>query len=257
MKRAITLAIALVGAHANAQTAPTKRQCADAYTQAQVLRSQDKLMLAKEQIDLCNDPACPQALRKDCTEWLVEVQDSVPTLAVDVDVSSARVTIDGHDVANGVSVPLDPGSHAIVAEAAGLEKAMQTVTLLQGEKRHVTLTLAAPPAPTKIPETRIRSSRPFPVAPIVVGVAGLALVGGFAAFGLVGNAKRSDLDASGCATNCSPGDLDAIRTDYIVGDVLLGLGITAVAIATVWLILHETASTPRRAMAWRSLGLII
>jgi hypothetical protein len=29
-----------------------------------------------------------------------------------------------------------------------------------------------------------------------------------------------------------------------------------VAIATVWLILHETASTPRRAMAWRSLGLI-
>jgi hypothetical protein len=255
MKLAITLALALVGTHANAQTAPTKRQCADAYTQAQVLRSQDKLVLAKEQVDLCNDPACPQALRKDCNEWLVELQDSVPTLTIDAVTesgrapSSARVTVDGNDVANGASVPLDPGPHAIAAEATGLRQAVETVTLLKGEKRHVTLTLAAPPAPIKTWETRPLPSRPFPVAPIVVGIAGLALVGSFAAFGLVGNAKR------GCTPNCSPGDLDAIRTDYIVGDVLLGLGVTAVAVATLWLILYETAPAPKRAMAWRSLAL--
>lgn len=244
----------LVASNAFAQSAPTKQQCADAYTQAQVLRAKDKLVLAKKQIDLCNDPACPQALRKDCTAWLVELQESVPVLAVDVvdqsgrAIATAHVTVDGSAVASGQSLTLDPGTHTIAADAPDMIGASETIELGKGEKHHATLTLKARAAA----ETTEPSARPFPVVPVVLAVAGVAFVGAFAGFGLAGNAKRSDLDAANCKPNCAPSDVDAIKTDYVVADVMLGVGIATLAVATILFIVAETSPT-KRAAAMRPL----
>jgi hypothetical protein len=251
-------ALVLVSTHARAQTAPTKQQCADAYTQAQILRAKDRLVLAKKQVDICNDPACPQALRKDCTAWLVELQRSVPLLAVDVvdesgrAVSSAHVTVDGNTVAGGEMLTLDPGTHTIAADAPGMETASQTLDLAKGEKRHATLTLAAR-APEK-PVNVAATSRPFPVAPVVLASIGVAFIGGFIGFGLAGNAKRADLDASGCKPNCAQSDVDAIKTDYVIADVSLGVGLASLAVATVLFIVGQTG-TPAKREAIRSLFL--
>jgi hypothetical protein len=249
-------ALALVASHASAQNAPTKQECADAYTQAQVLRAKDKLVLAKKQVDVCNDPACPQALRKDCTTWLVELQQSVPVLAVDVVnesggvVPSAHVTVDGSAVASGQSLTLDPGTHTIAAEAPSMESASETLELAKGEKRHATLTLKA--RATDKPE--VPASRPFPVAAVIVATVGVAFMGGFIGFGLAGNGKRSDLDASGCKPNCAQTDVDTIKTDYIIADVALGVGLATLAVATVLFIVSATSS-PAKQTAMRSIFL--
>ncbi len=247
-------ALVLATSNAVAQNAPTKQQCADAYTQAQVLRAKDKLVLAKKQVDLCNDPACPQSLRKDCTAWVVELQESVPVLAVDVvdesgrPVTAAHVTVDGNTVTSGQSLTLDPGSHAIAADAPDMVSASQTLELAKGEKRHATLTLKSR-ADAK-PEQA--ASQPFPVVPVVLATVGVAFIGGFIGFGVAGNVKRSDLDATGCKPNCAQSDVDAIKTDYVIADVALGVGLVSIAVATVLFIVAETSS-PAKRDAMRSL----
>ncbi len=251
------VAFALVASHvshASAQNPPTKQECADAYTQAQVLRAKDKLVLAKKQVDLCNDPACPQALRKDCTAWVVELQESVPVLAVDVvddrgrAVPSAHVTVDGSAVASGQSLTLDPGSHTLAADAPDMVSASETLELAKGEKRHATLTLKARALTT--PE--VPASKPLPVAAIVLATVGVAFVGGFIGFGVAGNSKRTDLDATRCAPNCAQADVDSIKTDYVIADVALGVGLASLAVATVLFIVAETSSPTKRS-ALRSL----
>jgi hypothetical protein len=250
----VLAAFALVASHASAQSAPTKQECADAYTQAQVLRAKDKLVLAKKQVDLCNDPACPQTLRKDCTAWLVELQESVPVLAVDVvddrggAVPSAHVTVDGAAVASGQSLTLDPGSHTVAADAPNMEGASETLALAKGEKHHVTLTLKAHAIMTEQPA----ASHPVPVVAIVLATVGVAFVGGFIGFGIAGNSKRTDLDAVGCKPNCAQADVDSIKTDYVIADVALGVGLASLAVATVLFILGETSS-PAKHAALRSL----
>jgi hypothetical protein len=247
-RSALALALTLAASHAFAQTAPTKQQCADAYTQAQVLRAKDKLVLAKKQVDVCNDPACPQALRKDCTAWLVELQESVPVLAVDVvdesgrPVPSAHVSVDGSTVASGQSLTLDPGSHTIAADATDMIGASQTLDLAKGEKRHATLTLKA----RVIEKPDVPASRPFPVAAVILASVGVAFVGGFVGFGLAGNAKRADLDASGCKPNCAQSDVDTMKTDYVIADVALGVGLGTLVVATILFIVAETSSPAKR-----------
>jgi hypothetical protein len=251
----VLAAFALVASHASAQNPPTKQQCADAYTQAQVLRAKDKLVLAKKQVDLCNDPACPQALRKDCTAWVVELQESVPVLAVDVvdergrAVPSAHVTVDGSAVASGQSLTLDPGSHTLAADAPDMVSASETLELAKGEKRHATLTLKA-----RVVETtpEVSASKPLPVAAIVLATVGVAFVGGFIGFGVAGNSKRTDLDAVRCAPSCAQADVDSIKTDYVIADVALGVGLASLAVATVLFIVAET-SAPAKRSALRTL----
>jgi len=241
-----------------AQTHPDKQQCVDAYTQAQVLRTKDKLVLAKKQLEVCNAAACPDALRKDCITWLAEVQQNIPLLSVDVvdeggrAVSTAHVTIDGNTVAPGQAIDLDPGPHTVQADAPGMIAATQDVSLAKGEKRRATVALKAQTAVELPPAVH----RPVPVAAIVLASVGAVGIGGFIGFGLAGNAKRGELDTSGCKPNCSPSDVDTIKTDYVIADVSLGVGIVSLAAATVLFVVGATSSPPKESgRLWRSLSI--
>ena len=237
---------------------PNKQQCADAYTQAQILRTKDKLVLAKKQLEVCTDAACPGALRKDCTDWLAEVEQNLPLLAVDVvdtaghTLSSAHVAIDGDTIANGQAVPVDPGPHSVQADAPGMVAGSQSIELAKGEKRRTTLTLAPQPSVELPPAVH----RHVPVLPIVLAGVGAVGIGGFIGFGVAGNSKRAELDAAGCKPNCSPSDVDAIKTDYVIADVSLGIGVASLAVATVLFVLAASSPAKRETpSAWRSLTL--
>jgi hypothetical protein len=146
----------LVGSSASAAD-PTKAECIAANEQAQDLRGSGKLLEARAQLAVCIAQSCPGAIRQDCVLRLGDVEKALPTLVLIArdssgnDVGGVHATIDGkavsHDL-NGTAMPLDPGEHKIVLEAAGLPRTEKTVVLHEGEKarREVVTFSAGQPA---------------------------------------------------------------------------------------------------------------
>lgn len=245
MKRAATLLVlaVLVAPDARAQT---KQECASAYTEAQVLRSKGKLLQAKKALAICAEDACPQTLRKDCVPWLGEVEKSLPSVVVEVTdeggsaIAGARVTVDDQAAFSGQATRVDPGDHAVSVEAPGFEPRKEKVQVSTGDARSVRVQLhAAAATPVAKPKSVV------PVPPFVVTGLGLVGVGLFAGFGLAGNSIKSDLDAQNCKPNCPQSRVDAIKSDYVIADVSLGVGIACVITGTILFLVmpwHETAA---------------
>lgn len=182
-------------------------------------------------------------IRADCTKWLGELDATIPTViirAVDSagkDLVDVKVTIDGAPLVtklDGRGVAVDPGVHAMRYEAPGHEPLSESIVVRETEKnRLVNVTLkdivqkpvvVAPPPPPPSQTTKI------PPLAFVLGGAGLAVIGGGVVFWVLGSGERGDL-RDGCAktASCKQDDVDAARTKMIVGDVLVGVGVVAVA----------------------------
>lgn len=226
--------LALLSAPALAQT---KQACVGAYTTGQVARTQQSWKAAREQFEICARPACPKTLRNDCGPWLAELVRTQPALLVQVRVpggapaGDATVTLDGEVVAADQRVEVDPGKHSVKVERPGAVTDSREVSVEPGEVRTITVALVdatpAPPAPAPPPAA---PSRALPIALGSVGVAGL---GAFLGFGVAGNSARSSLDAEGCKPNCSTSSVSSIKTDYVVADVALGVGVVSAVAATI------------------------
>ena len=78
----------------------------------------------------------------------------------------------------------------------------------------------------------------MPAGAYVAGGVGLLGLASFAFFGLSGTSKLDDLRAS-CKPTCSQADVTAARTELLVGDVSLAVGVIALGVAS-WLILAPT-----------------
>jgi len=141
----------------------------------------------------------------------------------------------------------------VVASRPDGSSQTETVVVAEGEHaRKVTLTFvtevpAAPP-----PEPR-RS-----VAPLVLGGVGVLGIAGFAVLGLTTNARVRELEDT-CAPHCDPADKDAVARRYLVGDVLLGVGVVALgAAATLYVLDRPTtaAVTPVKGGAFATVAFV-
>src|SRR5690348_5954496 len=62
-------------------TAPgEKLACATAYERAQLLRKDGKLRGARAEAEACARPSCPSSAVADCTRWLADIEESLPTV---------------------------------------------------------------------------------------------------------------------------------------------------------------------------------
>jgi hypothetical protein len=249
VKRACLLVVAAVLVMQTEASAQTKQECVNAYTEAQVLRTKGKLREAKKALAICVEEACPQTLRKDCVPWLGEVEKALPSVVVEVSddhgaaIAGARVTVDDQAAFSGQVTRVDPGDHAVSIEAAGYEPHQERVQLSAGDTRTVRVQLhALPTTPVAAPKSVV------PIAPFVVTGLGLVGVGLFAGFGLAGNGIKSDLDAQGCKPNCPVARVDAIKTDYVVADVALGVGLACVIAGTILFIVMPWHEVPKTSM---------
>lgn len=230
---AVAACVAVVAAPALAQT---KRACANAYTEAQVLRAKQKLREAKTQLAICAEETCPQPLRRDCVPWLAEIDKALPSIVVRAKdaggaaIEAARIAVDGEPMSAGAPARVDPGDHVVTVEANGFSSETQHLTLAAGETRTMDVALTAERAPIAEPE---HPKAVVPVAPFVAAGIGLIGMGLFAGFGIAGNGIRSDLDAQACKPSCPGARVDAVKTDYVVADVALGVGLVALAVAVV------------------------
>src|SRR5688572_27564987 len=186
-----------------------KAECAAGYELSQEKRKAGELILAREQLKICIRDACPTFVRNECTEWLAEVEASLPTVVLaarrgDQDLDGVRVTMDGQPIADrltGAAIPLDPGAHVFRFELEGSPPIEQRVLVRVGEKnRRVAVSFGAEGAPgstgseTAAAEADV-GTKGLNKRTVSYALAGLgaAALGSFAFFALTGKSDENDL----------------------------------------------------------------
>src|SRR5882724_7604070 len=111
--------VCLVAPSASA-TDKTSMACIRASDEGQTSRDSANLLRARELFAECAAQACPALIRRDCTSWLEQVQQQMPSVVLGAhdaqgrDVLDARVTVDGKAIerpVGGGALEQNPGSH--------------------------------------------------------------------------------------------------------------------------------------------------
>jgi hypothetical protein len=196
-------------------------------------------------------PAAFHEAKQEAEQELTANEARIPYVTVSVSgegAESAAVTMDGEPVPPtliGVPRPVNPGKHRFRARAEGMASEEQVVTLGEGDRETVVLTLhpsedagVTVPAPDVPAEGQ--KMDPLRIGAFVglgVGVVGLGLG---TVFTVIAAGKRSDADDEYIANNCAPpagcpadearirgmyDDADSAQAIGIVGFVVGALGV--------------------------------
>jgi hypothetical protein len=212
--------------------------CAARHDQARLLRLNEQWLDARAAMTSCAEAACPIAIRSDCSAWLEEVAQILPTLLVVIerdDDGSRPVRLELDGKAGGTPVdtgPLEmlPGKHSLRFTLEGYAPVERAVELAKGEKNRVVrvrfareprVAAAPPPAP---PRQAPELSRPIPLATY------LAAAGTIAAFttsGILLASALSSRDAAleSCAPVCRDGEREAVDQRLLAADLAAGAGL--------------------------------
>lgn len=223
--------------------ADEREQCANAADQAQQLRDEGKYRRAREQLLICGRDVCPAPIKRDCLEWLTQVESTAPTVVFGAkegtkDLSEVKVYVDGAVVAerlDGRPIQMDLGKHSIKFEYQGQTKE-EDVVIGAGQKNRNLSTTFGGPAPQSTgatsPPGGDANGGGSLVPALVVGGIGVVALGSFTIFGLGGKSDVDDLEKENCKPHCSQDRVDKARTKLIIADISLGVGIVALGVAT-------------------------
>lgn len=225
--------------------------CLEAHADAQRAEKRGELKTARARYAECTAFECPDAVRRDCDAWRGRVDRALPSLIVrprspQNQTVSAKVWVDGVLIPpekTGLSVDVDPGPRRIRVEADGFRPLEQSTVIAAGEKERVVDLQLTPSAPSVVAppvEKRPAAASPWPW---VIGGLGVVGVGVFVGVGVDARSRYDDLDAR-CAPRCAPSEVDGIRRSYLIADVALAVGATALVVSAVWLV-TRALSTPR------------
>jgi hypothetical protein len=247
------LGFALLGVPRRARADDQTHACIVASEEGQQLRAQRKLVTASEKFAQCVRDVCPGAVRKACLAWRAEVETAIPSIvlaardAAGRDLSAVKVSIDGSATAeqlDGRTLPVDPGPHLVRFEPANGEPLEERIIVRQGEKNRVIQVVIGPPSMSTAPTPRSGPAG-VPLAAWVLGGVGVVALGSFAVFGLVGQSDRNSLEHSCVPTEtCNPSAVTSMRTNLIVADVSLGVGIASAGGAVYFALARRSADTP-------------
>lgn len=236
-----------LGAWSSPAFADEADECASKAEEGQSLRDQSKFIEARENFARCARESCPSVVRKDCNDWVADMDGKIPTVVFAVkdtrgdDVANAKVTVGGQTFAlDGKATPMNPGPVHLTFESPGLGVAEMDVVVREGEKaRVVEVTIGKEADPrgkgqTGGPAAPVETRTPvaFVVTPWVM--AGLSLAS-FATFGALQGIARGELSdiESGCGATrtCTADVLDPVSTKFTVSGVMFGAGIATLATA--------------------------
>jgi hypothetical protein len=260
----------LLSANGAIARADEKWTCMAAADRAQDLRSAHELRHAREALLECTQATCPTVIRKDCSLWLSEVDEALPTVMIRAKTASGddefdvRVFVDGElltERIEGRSLPVEPGRHVFRYEMAGAPPIEERVFIMEGQKdRPMSIVFGgqialAPPPPspsqsrakeltplTEAPAQAASSRHPTRVLSYVIGGVGLVAAGSFAYFGIEGRSQASTL-AQGCGAtkSCTDAQVDPVHSELVAADVSLGIAIVSLGAAT-WLFFSHPSS---------------
>ncbi len=249
-----------------------KVACVAASEKGQTLRMQNQLIQAKDQFLSCTRAACPGVVKRDCEQWLGEVEAAIPSVVMSAtdgsgrDVSDIRVLLDGAvlvEKLDGKAVAINPGEHAVRFEHGKETPVEQKIIIREGEKRRLIQISFGQPKDTDPPKggadqraTDTRGSRaaggeietPRRSAPIVGWV--LVAAGGVAVGVATYFAIASIIDynhLTECKGSCSNDDVATVDRERWIAGVAGGVGVVAVGIGA--LILLSDGSTHAKSPA--------
>jgi hypothetical protein len=233
-----------------------KALCADSYRNAQLQRKNGALKRARESLLMCASDRCPSVMQPDCTRWLTEVEAAMPSITFAAkgvdgkDVTNVRVTMDGQPLAenlDGKSISVDPGSHALRFDHGSETSIEQTIIVREGEKARVVSVSWAKPEQASGANEPGTSTSSTPTAAWIVGGAGVASLAAFGILAVHGTSRRSDLEKE-CFGSCRQDQVDSIKTELVIADVALGVGIVALGVSTYLFLTNGrgTSSEPAR-----------
>jgi hypothetical protein len=246
-------ALAVLGhaapARAQGSEDAVKQACVGAYDATQTRRQEGALRAAREQAIACSQERCPAVVKKDCAQWLAEIEAALPRVSFAVkdrtgrDTTAARVIMDGNVLLERVdaqAVPVDPGQRTFRVEIEGEEPLEQRVIVREGEKGRVidfsfadAAGASRSAAPMQLDEDT--GGGGVPAASWILGGVGVVGVGLFATFGALGLSEKGGAEdpSTGCAPTCADDEVDSIRTKFLVADVSLGVGVAALGAAVI------------------------
>jgi hypothetical protein len=249
MSLRILRVLLVVVASSRVAAADDKSTCVASYSSAQDLRIAGNLVDAQRELRVCAGTACPAFIARECTQWLEEVESSMPTVVVSAtdgeghDVTEVTVTVDGGvllERLDGRALPMNPGPHALVYRHADMTVTEQILVRMGEKNRPLEVVFLTP----KPPEARIEA---VPVTPprvmppirsprtlqtlgfVTIGVGAAAVLAG-GIFGITAIATES----AHCMNElCDPGTVATLQTEttlstvgLIVGAVLVATGVT-------------------------------
>jgi hypothetical protein len=236
----------LVLLSARAAAAEGGEECMSAAESAQTHRRAGKLLQARSELLACAKTSCPRVVRDDCTRWLAQVDEVVPTVVLQArangrDVTDVRVLVDGQLVAtqlDGRETMIDPGPHVLRFERDG-KLAEERVVIAESQKaRLLGVTFSEQAAPES------QKTRPVPAATWIFGAIGVVGLGASAYFfgeAISFNAKLNDLH---CAPRCDPDDGDTLRRLTALGWISLGVGAASLVTATIFYLTRPERAAP-------------
>jgi hypothetical protein len=197
-------------------------------------------------------------------EEQAELAPRVPSLKVDIEgatAQQAKVTLDGNPLAPalvGLAMPINPGSYTLAATGPGTEASPVTVTVAEGAKQTVLLSLKAPAplvaevAPEGVDAPGAHGHGGVKAAgwvSLAVGVAGLAAG---TVFLVLNHSEQSDADGL-CSKNECPlskqgtinSDENSAKSDATLTWVGYGVGAVGVLLggALLWAGMRSSGST--------------
>jgi hypothetical protein len=196
------------------------------------------------------DAAAPEAFQRAVADAATEVEAARARVArlelrLPADApAGSEVTLDDRPVPAallGVPKPVNPGTHRLSARAPGRAPYATEVTLPEGGRETVQISLEAAAPSTPASPTTARH-RPSPLTIVLLSGGGLAIVAGTVT-GIAALSHKSSLDAAckpGCPANMSA-EVSAFRRDRTLSYLGFGLGLAAAG-AGAYLLFHESSS---------------
>lgn len=225
----------------------TTKACVDAYGSAQQFRKDGELLKARKALWTCAGARCPAVIQSDCTAWLNQVSDAIPSVVLeakldDDNVFDVSVTLDGVRIADqldGKPVEIDPGLHSFVFERAGKSPIERKVIVAAHSKSQVVLAAwSSPPEPTTPHtnppplEAEPEMVRPIPPLAYVLGGSAVAALGTFAVLGISADTTKHDLESQ-CEPRCATAEVGSLQSRLIAADVAAGASALAATGAVV------------------------
>lgn len=230
------------------------QQCVESHDNARVLMLEEKWLEARENMNRCQDPACPIAVRSDCGAWLDEITRILPTLLVVVErdddgKSLVELDIDGRSVElPNPPQPIEvlPGTHLVRVRLYPHAPVERVVVLGKGEKNHLVRIRFAEERPTTpaVPSAQPATERTRPIPTLTYVLAGGA-VAAFATSGILLASALTSRDEAldRCAPVCSPDERESIDARLFAADLVGVAGIVLGGFAAYTFVTRPTVET--------------
>lgn len=241
--------------------ADDREQCISSAESAQALRDEGKYRRAREQMLVCARDVCPSAIKRDCVQWLQELDRDAPSVVVaaregDKDLADVKVYLDSALVADhldGRPISVDLGEHTFRFEHAGVTKEEKVLIGAGQKSRNISVNFGKAAAEKK-DEAGAGHQEPGSIVPaVVVGSIGVIALGTAVVFGLQGKNDVDELQK--CKPRCNESDVDSARTKLIISDISTGVGIVALGVAAYMFITRPKgdadAKVGAKASQWR------